>query len=149
MPRVEDGGGAARAGNEPGDAVGRGIGKHRARWRVPATSELGQHAGQDLQSQILLVAQPVGPALDDADLVVESFDEAQGDLVLGATVGGNPVPVPLEQLGELLVRLEALPLQRRSPILEEAARPALAAGIQSWPNASLSRQAVFKRLFAG
>ena len=82
IPRVEDGAGAARAGNEPGDAVGLGAGKHRARWRVPATSKLGQHAGQDLQSQILLVAQPVGPALDDADLVVESFDEAQGDLVL-------------------------------------------------------------------
>ena len=111
IPRVEDGAGAARAGNEPGDAVGRGVGEHHARWRVRATSELGQHAGQNLQSQILLVAQPVRPALDDADLVVESLDEAQGDLVLGATVGRNPVPVPLDQVGELLVRLEPLPLR--------------------------------------
>ena len=81
--------GKTLARNEPGDAAERGVGKHRARWRMPATSEHGQHTGQYLQSQILPVAQPVGPApddadLDDADLVVESFDEAQGDLVLGA-----------------------------------------------------------------
>ena len=36
--------------------------------------------------QILLVTQAVGATLDDADLVVESFDEAGRDFVLGAKV---------------------------------------------------------------
>jgi hypothetical protein len=40
--------------------------------------------------------QAVGSALDDADFVVQAFDKAQGDLVLGFAVGGNAVPVPLD-----------------------------------------------------
>ena len=70
--------------------------------------------------------QAVGSALDDADLVVQSLDEAEGDLVLGLAVGGNAVPVPLDQGCELLERLQALPLELGAPVGEELARPGLA-----------------------
>ena len=85
-----------------------------------------QSTSQDLQLQILLVAQPVGTTLKDPDLVVESFDEAECDLVLGLAVGSDSVPVPVDRLGELLVRLQPLPLQLRAPALEELPRPGLA-----------------------
>jgi hypothetical protein len=89
-------------------------------------SDRRQHAGEHLQAQVLLVPQPVRPALDDADLVVQPLDEPQRHLVLLAAVGCNPVPVALDHGGELLVGLEPLPLQRRFPVLEKASRPALA-----------------------
>jgi hypothetical protein len=53
---------------------------------------------QDLQLQVLLVAQPIRPALKDANLVVQSFDETEGDLVLAPAVGGQSVPMPLGHL---------------------------------------------------
>src|SRR5882762_10516427 len=87
--------------------------------------ELRQHAGEDLQAQVLLIAQAVGSALKDADLVVEAFDEAECDLVLWFAVGGDASPVTANHRGEFLVRLEALPLERVAPVLEEAACPAL------------------------
>ena len=91
-----------------------------------AILEFWQHAGEDLQPQVFLVAQAVGAALDDADLVVEALDEAERDLVLRVAVGGDAVPMALDHLGELLVRLEPLPLQACAPVVEEAPRPAFA-----------------------
>lgn len=38
---------------------------------------------------MLLVAQAVRPALNDAHLVVEAFDEAAGDLILGPQVANS------------------------------------------------------------
>src|SRR5207244_3242040 len=46
--------------------------------------------------------------------------------VLRLTVGRNSVPMTLNHFGEFLVGFEALPLQARAPVLEEAPRPALA-----------------------
>lgn len=40
-------------------------------------SDFRQHAGKDFESQVLLVAQSVCATLDDANLVVESLDEAE------------------------------------------------------------------------
>jgi len=74
-------------------------------------SDRRQHAAEDLEAQVLLVAEAVRPALDDAHLVVEPLDEAECDLVLDGAVGRDPVPVTLDHLRELLVRLEALPLE--------------------------------------
>jgi hypothetical protein len=85
-----------------------------------------QHAGEDLEPQVIFVAQAVGATLDHPDLVVEPFDEAERDLVLGPTVGGNAVPMPVDHRGEFLVRREPLPLQARAPVLEEASCPTLA-----------------------
>jgi len=84
-----------------------------------------QHRREDLQSQILLVTQSICPPLDDADLVVESLDETEGNLVLGFAIGGDPLPMTLDHLGKLLIGLEALPLETGLPVLEESPRPAL------------------------
>src|SRR3970040_2510689 len=92
-----------------------------------AQSDRGEHAGEDLEPEVLFVAEPVRAALEDADLVVQPLDEAKGDFVLRAAVGRDPLPVPFNHRGELLVGPQALPLERRSPVLEEAARPALPA----------------------
>jgi hypothetical protein len=40
---------------------------------------------------MLLVAQSVGAALEDADLVVESLDEPERHLVLGLAAGGDAI----------------------------------------------------------
>src|SRR3954462_15951549 len=87
----------------------------------------GQRARQDLQLEVFLVMQSVGAALDHADLVVQSLDEPEGNLVVGMTVRGNSVPVPVNQLSELLVRIQALPLQLSTPVLEELTSPGLPA----------------------
>src|SRR5260370_13621207 len=93
---------------------------------MPASSQRGQHAGENLEPQVLFIAEPVGAALEDTDLVVQSLDEPEGDLVFGAAVGGNPVPVLLNHRGKSLLGRQALPLQSHPPALEEAPRPALA-----------------------
>src|SRR6266545_3250441 len=90
-------------------------------------SECRQRAGEDLEPEVLFVAEPVRATLEDADLVVQPLDEAERDLVLRATVGRDPLPVALNHRGELLVGAQALPLEGRPPVLEEAARPALPA----------------------
>src|SRR5512142_2768613 len=88
-------------------------------------SDFRQHACEDFEAEVLLVSKSVGSSLDDADLVVDPFDEAQWHLVSLLAIQRDPVPVSLDHPGELLVRLEALPSQRRLPSLEESARPAL------------------------
>src|SRR5216683_5236994 len=87
----------------------------------------GQRARQDLQLEVFLVMQSVGAALDHADLVVQPLDEPEGNLVVGMTVGGNSIPMPVNQLSEPLVRLQALPFQLSTPVLEELTSPGLAA----------------------
>ncbi len=70
--------------------------------------------------------QTVGGALDDGELVVEAFDEAEGDLVLWSAVGGNAVPMTIDHLGQLFEVLETLPLEARPPVVEEISRLDLA-----------------------
>src|SRR5438876_2457176 len=86
-------------------------------------SELWQHAGEDFQTQILLIAETVGASLDDANLVVEALDKAEGDFVVGMAVGHDAIPVLVDQGGELLVRLQALPFERLAPVVKKAACP--------------------------
>src|ERR1700730_6910543 len=83
-----------------------------------------QHAGEDFGAKVVLVAQAVGAALDDAGLVVEPLDEAERDLVLPPAVGRAAVPLLIAHLGEFLIRREPLPLEACAPVLEEAPRPA-------------------------
>src|SRR6266702_377632 len=45
---------------------------------------------------------------------------------LGPTVGRDAIPMTIDHCGELLIRLEPLPLEARAPVLEETPRPALA-----------------------
>src|SRR6267143_4118684 len=100
---------------------------------MTARLELREHAGEDLEAEVVLVAEPVRAALEDADLVVQPLDEAERDLVLRAAIGRDPVPVPVNHRGELLVGAQALPLEGRPPVLEEAARPTLAAVVPELP----------------
>ena len=100
---------------------------------MTAWSDRRQHAGEDLETEVLLVAEPVRAALEDADLVVQPLDEAERDFVVRTAVGRDPVPVPVNHRGELLVGSQALPLERRSPVLEEATRPALPAVVPKLP----------------
>ena len=89
--------------------------------------DLRKHAGKDLKAQVLLIAQTVGTALKDADFVVETLDEAEGDFVLGEAVSGDAVPVTIDH-SELLVGLEARPSKCRLPVLEKSAAPKPRAG---------------------
>ena len=75
----------------------------------PIRLEIRQHARQHLETKIVLISEAIGSALYDTDLVIETFHEAEGYFVLGLAEGGDSVPVVLDHLGELLIRLEALP----------------------------------------
>ena len=66
-------------------------------------SYLLAHAGQDFQPELFLVPQAKGPSLDNRDLVVQPFDEPEGDLLLRPAVRRNAVPLLLNHLGEFLV----------------------------------------------
>src|SRR5215831_3485010 len=85
--------------------------------------EFRQHTGEDLQAQILFVPQPIRAPLDEPDLVVEALHEPQRHFVLRMAEGGNPLPMTLDQLGKLFIRLEPLPLQGRLPIGKEMPCP--------------------------
>src|SRR5262249_5691477 len=88
--------------------------------------EFRSHAGEHFEPEVFLIAQAVGAPLNHPDLGVEALDEAQADLVLRPAVSRNAVPMPIDHLGKLLVRLQALPLEAGLPILEELPRPTLA-----------------------
>jgi hypothetical protein len=92
-------------------------------------SKLRQHAGQDLQAKVFLVATSVGATLKDTDLIVQSLDEAERDLVLGLTVGSGAIPVSLDHVSKVLVGLQPLPFELRAPVLEELPGPSFAAVI--------------------
>jgi hypothetical protein len=74
-------------------------------------SKLRQHAGQDLQSQVLFVTQSVGATLEYTDFVVQSLDEAERDFVLGLAVGSDAIPVSFDHVSELLVGFQTLPFE--------------------------------------
>src|SRR6266849_4505494 len=81
---------------------------------------------ENIEAEIFVASQTVCSSLEDADFVVEAFDEAERDLVFGFAIGGDTVPVAIDHVGEALVGAEALPFEAGSPIVEEAPRPALA-----------------------
>ena len=70
--------------------------------------------------------QAIGSALDNADLVVQALDKAQGDLIFGFAVSGNACPLPFDERCKLLIGFKALPLQLRLSVLEELPRPSFA-----------------------
>src|SRR5487761_2409344 len=84
-----------------------------------------EHASEYLEPQIFLVAQSVCAALDDANLVVQTFHEPKRDLILCLAIGSDSIPMPINHLSEFLVGFETLPLQARAPVLEETPCPAL------------------------
>ena len=58
------------------------------------------------------LATPITPgfeALDDTNLAVRYFHESERYLVLWLAVGSDPIPMPIDHLGEFLVGCESLP----------------------------------------
>ena len=90
-------------------------------------SDLGQHASEDLQAEVLFVPKAVRPALDDPDLGIDSLDEPERELLLRLAVRRDPAPVPLHQRGELLEGFESLPFEGFFPVVEEPPCPPFAA----------------------
>ena len=86
-------------------------------------SEFRKHAGEDLQSKVLLIPIAEGPPLEYTDLVVESLDESQGHLVLHVAIGLDAVPVSFDHIGELLKWSQALPPEGTPPVVEEPTSP--------------------------
>ena len=82
-----------------------------------------QHAAEYFEPEVFLVTQPVSPALNHTDLVVESFHEAQRHFVFRLAVSSDTIPMGVDHLSEILVRLQALPLELIAPVLEEFPRP--------------------------
>ena len=78
-----------------------------------------QHAAEYFEPEVFLITQPVSPALNHTDLVVESFDEAQRHFVFRLAVSRDTIPMGVDHLSEILVRLQALPLKLIAPVLEE------------------------------
>jgi hypothetical protein len=64
-------------------------------------SQCWQHAGEDLEAQVFLVAQAVGAPLDNADLVFESSTKPRAILFSGVAVGRDAAPMPLDHSSEL------------------------------------------------
>lgn len=81
-----------------------------------------QRTCEDLQAEVLLVADTVAATLDDADFVIEALDKAQRYFVLGGAVRGDAIPVAFGQRGELLKWGEPLPAKSAAPCLEEHPR---------------------------
>lgn len=99
-------------------------------------TEWRQERRDDLELEVFFVAVAVGAALEDADLGVEPLDQAQAELVLRVTTGGDSVPMSLYQVSELSVGFEPLPPQRLAPAVEEAPRPALGLVVPQLPGGS-------------
>jgi len=74
-----------------------------------------KHAGEDLEAEIFFVFQTVGETLKHSDFVVQAFDEAQRNLVLGFAVSRDTLLAPIDHLGKGFVRFEVLPLEARTP----------------------------------
>jgi hypothetical protein len=65
-------------------------------------SFLRQEGRENLEPHVLLIPVAVGAPLNHANLVVQSFDEPQLDLVAGFAVRHDAVPVLLDPGGEFL-----------------------------------------------
>src|ERR1019366_1895143 len=77
---------------------------------------------EDFEFEIFFVAQAVGAALEDADFVVETLDEAKRDVVGRLAVSDDAVPIALDHGGEFFVGREVLIAQLLAPGVEEASR---------------------------
>ena len=102
-------------------------------------SEGREHGRQHFEAEVFLVAQAIRPPLEDADFVVEALDEPERNLVFGLAVSGDSIPMTLDHFRELLVGLQALPLEAGLPILGELARPGFALVIPELPEGFLEQ----------
>jgi len=66
-----------------------------------------------------VISNAVSPALNDADLVVETLHESERDFVVGMAVTDNAVPVVFDHVGEFLKGRQSAPSQLRFPVVEK------------------------------
>jgi hypothetical protein len=71
---------------------------------------------------VSLIAKFILSTLDDADFVVQPFEETERNVVFGLAIARDSIPVAFDHIGELIVRLKSPLLQARSPVLEKLAR---------------------------
>ena len=81
----------------------------------------------DFQPEIRLLATVIVPLLYRPDFVVDIFNCSSTEFVPGMTISANAVPVRLDQLRELQVGLQPLPIQAFFPALNESQRAVFAA----------------------
>jgi len=74
-----------------------------------------QEGGQNLEPEILLIPLAVGTPLNHANLVIQTFDKPQRDLVEEHAIRRDAVPVPVDQGGKFLKRPEPFPLELLAP----------------------------------
>ena len=86
-----------------------------------------QEGRQNLEPEILLIPIAIGAPLNHTNLVIQSFDESQLDLVAGRAIRRDAVPVPLDQGGKFLKRPEPLPFELLLPADKKLAGPAFPA----------------------
>ena len=72
-----------------------------------------QHAGENLEAEIFFIAQPVSSSLENADFIVEAFDEAERDLGMTAPTASTTSAAASKRAS---VRLLGIPLWR-PPVL--------------------------------
>jgi hypothetical protein len=80
------------------------------RFRVKTKVRRHSIGSEDFEAKILFIVCSVRASLDDQDLVVESFNEARRDFVLRFAIGGDSVPMTIDHISELLIRLQPLPI---------------------------------------
>src|SRR6185437_16905742 len=84
---------------------------------------LRQEGGKNLQPHVLLIPVAIGAPLNQLDLVIQSFDEAELDLVTGRAIHRDAIPVPFDQADKLLEGEDLLPFELLAPAGEELAGP--------------------------
>jgi len=71
----------------------------------------------DLEVQVMVVAIPIGTTLQESDLIVQAFDHAETDLVVGIAVRDDALPVALDHVGKAFVARRKLRLPPSNPLL--------------------------------
>jgi hypothetical protein len=61
--------------------------------------------------------------LKDANLVVETLHETEGNFMIGTTITDDTLPMALDQFDEFLVRFQTTPLELGLPVLKELECP--------------------------
>ena len=90
---------------------------------VGAFLHFWQHAAQDFEPKVLLIAESESSPLDGTDLVVDPFHESQRHFVLFVAVGLDAVPMGDDHLGKSLEWIQPLPAQGLPPLEEETPGP--------------------------
>ncbi len=77
----------------------------------------------DFKFEIVQISYPIGAALNEPNLVVESFHKSEGDLVIWPAVADDAVPMTFDQFDESLERFQSAPFELRLPVFKELPGP--------------------------